>query len=194
MTATFEKLEQRLAAAAADGYSPLSEADVRAFEIAHSVQLPVEYRRCLVSVSNGAPGLFRLGEIDDGWETVRWQEGNGLVGTLATSFPHTAEWNDLGGMPSDDYDESDPEACSSWERAREAFEGRYWAPLDGAVPIAHVGCGIRHWLVISGPSAGQVWEDDRANCRGLYPLQSEGAEPMSYCQWLDWQTSSGPAA
>jgi hypothetical protein len=194
MTATIKELQERLAAAAADGYGPLSEALVHAFEVAHSVQLPAEYRSCLLSASNGAPGLFRLGEIDDGWETVRWQEGDSLVGTLGAPFPHTAEWNDLSGMPPDDYEENDSEACSSWQHAQRAFENRYWAAVDGAIPIAHVGCGTRHWLVVSGPTAGQIWEDDRANYQGLYPLKNKGGAPMSYCQWLDWQTSTGPTA
>jgi hypothetical protein len=49
-------------------------------------------------------------------------------------------------------------------------------------PIAHFGCAIRIYLVVTGPLAGQVWTDDRAGDQGIYPC-----EPVQFTHWyLRW--------
>ncbi len=45
----------------------------------------------------------------------------------------------------------------------------YFAPLDGAIPLATEGCALHEWLVVSGPEAGTVWRDARADFAGLHP-------------------------
>ena len=68
-------MDERLAAirgkAAEQGYAfgrPLVEADIRAFEARHRVELPRGYRRFLAAVGDGGDGppsygLMRLGEV-----------------------------------------------------------------------------------------------------------------------------------
>lgn len=162
----------------------MTEAEVLEFERAHGVRLPEDYRSFLMCVGRGGAGpgygVFDLGECDEGFDFRAWQEGDGFVGTLRVPFPHSAAWNDLTGMPEDALSETDEEA---YEQQREAFETEYFAPLDGAIPICHLGCALRQWLIVSGPEAGHVWEDKRADFEGLTPLQTSGGERVSFYMW-----------
>jgi len=136
---------------------PLTETFVAKFEAQHGIVLPADYRWFITTIANGGAGpgygVFRLGEMDEG----SWQEGDGFVGTLANPFPYTEAWNDLA-----------------------AGEARYFAPIDGAIPVCHLGCAIRIWLVVSGPEAGHLWQDDRANDGGWEPL---GPPRMRFLDW-----------
>ena len=138
MIAILEKLKSRIRPA--PEYRCLSEEQIASFEEDHNITLPEQYRECLLHVSNGTEGIFRLGEIDSGFDVANWEEGDEMVGTLSEPFPYTSEWNDLSEMPNDDFDQEDVQALAQWEAAREPFEARYWAALDGAIPIAHLGC------------------------------------------------------
>jgi hypothetical protein len=55
--------------------------------------------------------------------------------------------------------------------------------MAGAIPICHLGCALRQWLVITGPEAGNVWCDDRADRGGLYPLQQGRLKRVSFLKW-----------
>jgi hypothetical protein len=175
-------------------HPPLSEAAVREFEDRHRIRLPPDYRGFLVHVGDGgtgpAWGLFKLGEMDSAFRHKRWKENDGFVGTLAEPFPHAAAWNDRAGEP--EYDESredDPAWEDEYERRLNAWEQTYWNPknVNGAVPICHLGCAIRQWLVVTGREAGHVWDDDRANLEGLKPLRQNGRERVTFGQWYgDW--------
>jgi hypothetical protein len=163
-------------------HPPLSNEEVSEFEVEHGVRLPEDYRQFLTRVGNGGAGphygLFKLGEIDDGFGYGPWDD---FIGQLSSPFPHTEGWNDLAGKP-DDSTEMESEA---YDALIEAFDQRYYDPrqVDGAIPICHKGCALRQWLVITGPEAGHVWCDDRADCKGLYPLKADGRERTSFFEW-----------
>lgn len=168
-------------------HPPLPEPVVQSFEARHAVRLPADYRQFLTEVGDGGAGpyygLFRLGEMDDGWGHSEWKENGGLVGHLSSPFPHAEAWNDLSGEP--DFGEDEEE----YERQLPAFEERYWSPalVNGAIPICHLGCASRHWLVVTGAEAGHVWCDERADRRGLSPLSGQGGERISFYRWYrDW--------
>lgn len=162
----------------------ISDGEVSAFESRYSILLPPEYRYFLTIVGNGGEEFFRLGEMDHGWEFAPWNEGDGFVGTLGKPFQYSEEWNNLAGYP--EYDpqrENDPQWIEDYDRKRDEFDARYFLPIDGAIPIAHLGCCIRLWLIVTGPERGNVWYDDRANLQGLKPLcRSDG----SRLKFLDW--------
>jgi hypothetical protein len=169
---------------------PISEDAVAQFEAEHRIALPHDYRAFLTTVGNGgagpAYGLFELGRMDGQVRDTRWRENDGFVGTLAEPFPHTGPWNDLVGRPvEEDFGPLDYSVENDFDRAYEAFERRYMDPanVNGAIPICHVGCAKRQWLVVTGPEAGHVWGDDRAEDRGLYPLQAPGRPRMTFLQW-----------
>jgi len=167
-------------------HAPLLEEDVSAFENEHAIRLPDDYRQFLTRVGNGGAGpyygLFRLGEIDHGFDYGPW---GGFVGRLSSPFPHTHAWNDLTGKPDDqaamDSDEYDALVTT--------FDQKYYdsRQVDGAIPICHLGCALRQCLVISGAEAGNVWCDDRADYKGLHPLQPQGRVRTSFFEWYrDW--------
>ncbi len=178
-------------------HPPLPEEVVRDFEARHRVALPQDYRGFLISVGNGgagpAYGLFKLGEMDDGFGHKAWTENDGFVGVLSEPFPHTGPWNDLSAEPVyDESRENDPEWEDEYQRQLDAWEDHvYWntANVNGAVPICHLGCALRQWLVITGAEAGHVWDDDRTDHGGLRPLQQGGQERVTflewYCFWLE---------
>jgi len=113
----------------------------------------------------------------------QWQEGDGFVGVLAQPFTYSLPWNDLTGCLEYDPDAS-LEKQREFERKRDAFEEEYYKRIDGALLLAHLGCAIRLWLVVSGTERGNVWYDNRANLRGLRPLAGEKVERMRFCDWL----------
>lgn len=162
----------------------MTETEVLDFERAHGVRLPEEYRAFLTVVGKGGAGpgcgVFDLGETDEGFGFRVWQEGDGFVGNLSAPFPHSVAWNDMTGMPEDALSESDEAA---YEEQRAVFEAGYFAPLDGAVPLCHLGCALRQWLIVSGPEAGHVWEDRRADYEGLVPLLTAAGGRVSFFQW-----------
>jgi hypothetical protein len=172
-------------------HPPLSEQVLRDFEARHRVTLPPEYRGFLIKVGNGgagpAYGLFKLGEMDDDFGHKPWTEDGGFVGVLSQPFPHTGPWNDLSEMPANDESrEFDLQCEDEYDRRLEEWEERvYWntANVNGAVPICHLGCALRQWLVVTGPEAGNVWDDLRADQEGLKPVQQPGRNRVTFLPW-----------
>jgi hypothetical protein len=146
---------------------PLSEDEVRHFELQHHVDLPGDYRAFLTQLGNGgagpAYGMSKLGEVLLGSEPQGFHENDGYVGSLSKPFPHTARWND------------------------HSDQAKYEGPIDGAIPISAIGCGSMFWLVVTGPEAGQVWCDNRADYAGLTPMPGDGPARQTFLVWyLDW--------
>jgi hypothetical protein len=179
----------------------LSDDEVSTFESQHGVRLHDDHRQFLIRVGNGGAGpyygLFSLGEVDDGFGFGPWGD---FIGQLPLPFPHTAPWNNIADKP--EYNEDDEE----FDNLIEAFDERYFDPgqVNGAIPICHLGCARRQWLVITGPEAGNIWCDDRADYKGLYPLQTQRHKRVTffgwYRNWLDealgklqlWEKSTRP--
>lgn len=172
-------------------HPPLTEEVVREFEVAHRITLPAEYRGFLLHVGNGGAGpyygLFKLGEMDDGFGHAAWKENDGFVGVPSEPFPHTEPWNDFSEEPEfDESREGDKEYEADYDTRRSVWERKvYWSPanVNGAIPICHLGCAQRQWLVVTGPEAGNVWFDLRVDKAGLYPLSDDEADRVSFLRW-----------
>ena len=164
---------------------PLEESAVARFERRHGIQLPEDYRRFLLEVGNGgagpAYGVFKLGEMDDGWKTRRWKKGDGLIGELSAPFPHVRRWNKLPRMPKVDEDHPDFETLME-HRDREYMSTEN---VNGAIPISNLGCGLRHWLVVNGREAGHIWVDERADEAGLFPLSRMTRRRFTFGEWYN---------
>ena len=67
------------------------------------------------------------------------------------------------------------------------FDDIYWNAknVNGAIPICHQGCAYRNWLVITGPEAGNVWEDLRADEKGLLPVKVKRKRRATFLGWYD---------
>ncbi|MFZ1083794.1 MAG: SMI1/KNR4 family protein [Terracidiphilus sp.] len=165
---------------------PLSEADVLIFERSNKVSLPEDFRQFLTCVGNGGAGpfygIFPLGKMDDNFGLKVWQENDYIVGILSERFPHETEWNDLSALPSDGIRDK-----SEIDRQMEVFDSVYWSTslVNGAIPICHEGCAIRIWLVVTGPQAGNLWEDRRSENGGLNPLRLSDGSLATFASWYD---------
>jgi hypothetical protein len=134
--------------------------EIERFEQAHHIRLPHDYRAFLMTVGNGAIGPFYgihpLGQTTDG----PWKPH--VIGTLASTFPHTAPWN----LPEDRLEELQNDEDD------DALVEEYWRPVGGAIPIADEGCNLRDLLVVTGPEAGHVWHEGVADFDGYRPWGS----------------------
>ena len=173
--------------------NPSLDAEVVAsFEADHEITLPEDYRRFITKIGNGGAGpfygLFPFGHFDEG----PWKVGV-LVGDVGKPFPHTEPWN-LG----DEFWAKEPEypdgvSEEEEERLNEEWnnllEAEYWSPkvVKGAIPICHIGCLLRQWLVVHGEQRGYVWTDYRVDCAGLFPLKDTAGKQITFADWyLGW--------
>lgn len=172
---------------------PLSVADVVDFERTHRIELPIDYREFMTNVGNGGAGpyygVFPLGHMDGTLTQHQvWKSGDGFVGILSEPFLLREAWNDLGGKPADSVADTDE---AEYERQLDEFDEMYWNcwRMNGALPICHLGCAMRVWLVVKGDEAGHVWYDRRADYSGLVPacLRDGSRATFSswYAEWLD---------
>ena len=130
---------------------------MRAFESAHRVSLPAEYRDFLLRVGNGGAGpkygVYPLGTCD----------GKPLpehvLSALSKKF--------------------DPCKAEDWEPRSRAHI------MKGAMIVATEGCARWFWLVVSGPNAGEVWFDARADGHAPEQLLDDAAEPLTFRRWFD---------
>jgi len=174
---------------------PLPVSEIEAFESQYKVRLPEDYRRFITGIGNGGAGpyygVFRFGEQDDGHSFRSW-EGGYLVGDLSAEFPHQEAWN----LPESFWErrpnpgpetsiEEEDRLMEAWDKELDVY---YWYPriMNGAIPICHLGCALRHWLVINGPQRGSVWEDKRVADHGIAPLKAAGS-PLTFADWyMSW--------
>jgi hypothetical protein len=176
--------------------SPVSLDLVEEFERRHGFTLPDDYRTFLTEIGNGGAGpyygVFPFGWHDDGDGYRVWKDG-GLVGDLSKPFPHVDSWNLPDSFwerqpnpPPDTPTEEKDRMIEAWDRELEA---RYWGPaiMNGAIPICHLGCALRQWLVLNGGQKGYVWQDDRADSAGIRPLRDREGNQVTFSDWyLAW--------
>ncbi len=152
-------------------HPPVTNSRIAAFEKKYGIRLPRDYRTFLVDVGNGGAGpfygIFKLGEMDDGHGHASWKEGE-FVGTLKKPWPHRKAWN----LSESEREPPEIENDLQHEAWRKELERKYWNAdlVAGAIPICHEGGAYRNWLVVTGPEAGYVWHDARADDRGLRPV------------------------
>jgi len=176
------------------GLSPPISTDVlEVFEQKHGITLPDDYRSFMTMIGNGGAGpfygLYAFGREED---DRPWGDGD-LVGNVAEPFPHVEAWNlpeefwcKEPDPPSDTPPEEEDGILEAWDI--ELME-HYWNSkiLNGAIPICHRGCGLSQWLVVNGPQRGYVWNDDRADHAGIYPLRDPDGKQMAFSDWyLSW--------
>lgn len=182
--------------ATAHGFQLNPRLDARAvarFEAVHRIRLPEDHRDFLIHLGNGGAGpgygLFSLGEVDngDGDGVTVWRENEGLLGDPSQPFPHSGPWNDLTGRPEIDHPENlTPEQEDALFAESDAWEAAHYLNsrhVNGAVPLCHLGCALCQWLVVTGPEAGHVWNDFRADERGIFPVQIGSQQRVTFLQW-----------
>lgn len=158
-------------------HPPLTEDEVAAIEARLGVALPEEYRGFITRVGDGgagpAYGLFRLSTALREAKADRYPE------LLATPFPHVETWNP----------DKDPAVIAFWDSADrgEVSEGdqHLQSAREGAgtLPLCDEGCGYLHLLVVTGPTRGTMWVDNRGVDAGFSPMGVTFIE--WYERWID---------
>lgn len=190
-------LDAQLAAFGADSHryelgEPLAERNLEHSESAGKFRFPPSYRDYLAQVGNGGAGpfygLFPFGFHDHNHGLVAYDRG-GLVGRLDQPCVLTGYWNlpeaelAFPSLPPDLDGESEERLVAEYDRR---LESTYWHPslMNGCLPLCHRGCALRSWLVVTGNEPGKVWNDDRADEGGIYPLLSDAGEPLDFAEWM----------
>ncbi|MER5896107.1 SMI1/KNR4 family protein [Streptomyces sp. NPDC001876] len=185
---------------------PLTESGVAELEEQIGVRLPEEYRAFLLQVAAGgagpAYGLFHVRSMQDRWH---W-EGDGAdladLSTAAEPFPDQGpDPKALEELLTQRPEEEEFDEIEDFDDAFEAWDEQ-WAALmfapertAGAIPISHLGCAQREWLIISGRHRGTVWSDRRADDIDLVPLLDDDREPVTFARWyMTWLERAEHAA
>lgn len=136
----------------------LTKAELEAFEVGQGITLPAEYAEWLTWFGNGGVGPDNGLYPLGDWDLVYGQRLK--AGRLDQPFPYTEPWMPLTA------DETD---------------------RDGTITLSWSG-EYEHFLIVSGPCAGEVWVDDRSEDGGLYPAEAQGLR-LSFYDWIDsWIT------
>ncbi|RAI97889.1 SMI1/KNR4 family protein SUKH-1 [Chitinophaga skermanii] len=181
----FRKVRYRIFGSIAHHYKlnrTLREKDIRAFEEAHYIELPTEYRNFLSKMGNGGAGpgygIFPIEKWNLDLATYN--------GFLAKPFPHKKAWNMEQAFDLEDENFFESAAYQHWETSYYDDE-----QLTGSMRICHNGYGVYTLLVVSGVEAGNVWIDDRAGENGIYPLQTPSEERVGFNSWYSkWLNES----
>ncbi|WP_203818068.1 SMI1/KNR4 family protein [Paractinoplanes ferrugineus] len=147
---------------------PLPGGEVAAFERAHGVSLPEDYRAFITKIGNGGPGrwggagpYYGLHPLQD-WATSLW--GMPEPHMLATPFP---------AEPGRVY--------SDW--LSEVAPGDDDEPYRGTLALSDQGCGFLSVLVVSGPARGRITDN---NDTPAGPAFTDDADFLTwYERWLD---------
>ncbi len=170
---------------------------IESFEKQYGISLPHDYRSFITEIGDGGAGpfygLLPFGKDDTDCD---WHSSS-LVGDLSKPFPHTGAWNLPASFwsclpdPSPDTPlEEEDRLMNAWDRELEAH---YWNPtiMNGAIPICHQGCALRQWLVVHGEQTGFVWNDLRADSRGIAPVLDQSGNPVKFTDWyMEWLEDS----
>ncbi|WP_395317347.1 SMI1/KNR4 family protein [Variovorax sp. UC74_104] len=176
---------------------PLSEEEVAQMEAKYRCRFPNEYRRFITAIGNGgagpAYGVFPLGMQDEFHGLTSWDAKFSLIGDLSKPFPWEHAWNlstdfwaQQPNPTADTRTDEEDRMNEVWDRK---LETQYYATsiMDGAIPVCHEGCALRNWLVVTGPLAGTVWRDLRADYKGIEPFMNENGTRMGFNDWyLQW--------
>jgi hypothetical protein len=147
---------------------PMTPGAVEAFERTHEVTLPAEYRWFLLNIASAGAGPFyglvplgrREGENDSALDWGRRQ---------------LFAW---------DFDFGRPSRPFKYRAAHRADDDDV---VDGALPLAHEGCNLMAWLVVTGPLAGQVWHTEPGI--GWWPWLDPKGRTFTFLGWyIAWLT------
>lgn len=159
---------------------PLPEKELKAWERAHHVRLPEEYRQFLLVVGDGGDGpppdglwplrLEEMRALKNGYAWVRAEDRLGKL-KLGRAFPLAEAWEGL--------DEVEAEAPAS-----PTVQRKLDRLFQGILPIGTDRHGLMWWLIVSGTAAGQIW------VQGENSFEPQAADFTGwYDAWLEQRKS-----
>ncbi|MEE6262656.1 SMI1/KNR4 family protein [Plantactinospora sonchi] len=180
-----------------DPEAPLTSAELDELQHQIGVELPTDYQRFLRHVGRGGPGPFfgilPVRKVEGRWVWCGDRYQYSPV-HLAEPFPlRVSDWRVQADLETEYPDWFSFARQANYEDAVQAWHDR---ELDvvfdprrtyGAIPICDEGCGLREWLVVTGPERGHIWLDHRVDGRGLTPAWLPHHRRVTFGQWyLDW--------
>lgn len=161
--------------------APIEMNTLRAWERAHGVELPEEYRDYLLALGNGGAGPFFGIHPLGMWEGHEIVSMDDALGDLRAPFPHREAWN-LPAARFEPPDFEDDDAENAWNAQLDAdYDDR--SLVNGAIWIADHGCALRTLLVVTGRERGNVWADLRAENAGLTPHVDRDGRHLTFGDW-----------
>jgi len=159
----------------------ISEAEIRAFEIEHGIELPAHYRAFLKHVGNGTPGgegraaagpFYGIYPLGSGIDAFVFGQGGhlGMPPFVRPDMPQS-EWEEVA-KPVDTDDIPDDEYARGQSRL-----------FGGLLPIGHQGCQSYHALVLQGPNAGKVVNIDTERYLPVFCFEANFLD--WYERWVD---------
>jgi hypothetical protein len=176
----------------------LSEEELSAFEAEHRVKLPLEYRSFLKEAGNGGAGpvyglkpleLWQPDSFSQVTTVIKDKDGNVIAEAGTGPRPGLSRPAEpsLPFALADKWRVTHTEGASGPDTLPEGAN-----PFDGCTFLADIGCGYCYFLVITGPRAGEVWEDYTA-CDD--PISPTGLGFFDwYERWLDESICSSALA
>ncbi len=153
--------------------SPLTPTRLTTFEKRYRIQLPEDYRAFLCMLGDGGPGpssgIFSLDKA------LRYQRMIVPAHLLRTPFPHTVAYD-----PNEDPEwQAILAQATRGELIRAEVESAEMYLAAGTLALNHEASGDVHRLVVSGPTAGQMWLDARSRDQGFFPLH------VTFLEWYE---------
>ncbi len=125
-------------------HDPLSESQIRAFEVKHEIKLPQDYRDFITKIGCGGDGPpdYNLDpfDIDEDFPN------------LSKPFPFTTHW--------------------IWELGDESNEGGMEDLNSGNICLGTDGCGVDWYIIVSGPQRGKIWMISGEGIQPLFPSRT----------------------
>jgi hypothetical protein len=183
----------------------LTSAELNELEDQIGVELPADYQQFLLHVGRGGPGPFygitSVRRVEGRWAWCSDGYKHQAV-NLAEPFPlQASDWRVQADLEADQPDWFAFATQANYEAAVQAWHDRHdtivFNPRRtyGAIPICDEGCGLREWLIVTGPERGYIWLDHRADGRGLTPAWLPHHRRITFGQWyVDWLESLGSNA
>lgn len=186
------------------------------FETLNQVEIPIEYKRFLTEIGNGTGDTWESAGIgpDLGILKVIFHKDQCLILgdiliDLQTPFPfadayNLENWEELAEQFSQWLEKYNTEFRDKLfqriEPTTEEFErfiqhhgenprDQYYEnfELNGILPICGIGCGEYYFLVITGPSKGEIWIDSRDLWGGIAPVLDESGSRQKFDSWyFNW--------
>lgn len=152
---------------------PLSEEEVRDFEVRNGISLPDDYRRFITTVSKGGTQPFYgLRGID---EISRGGSDEDLIADVKAKFPYTLK-----------------KPLNVAELSKEEYDSLFdVVNVDsGFIELCTEGCGLYSILIVNAEDRetyGTVWCYDFSGDAGILPLADPiSGKALSFLDWLEY--------
>jgi len=160
---------------------PIALEELISIENQYKIKLPAEYRAFISNIANGSFGPGRFLSLQDSlmYRGHVKQQNQLKNNFLAIPFTHTTAYN----PDEDPYFLELGKRCDQGAISETKYEKAWDYSTAGSMTISVGGCGYCCFLVITGPTRGQIWFDGEVSDQGYIPANLSFID--WYEKWLD---------